>query len=248
MAALNQAKIISALEQAAAGKKGDFIFSFLQAYGTPKSTVKRLQIGDKQRNVARIAGDIAIAQKIYFHPLQKGEVLQKAFDSILALPVISHHKIRFVMVTDFSTVLAYDGKVEDYTEFDFDDFKTNFEFFLPLTGQYEKAIAYAEHPADVKACEKMGRLYDCIRAINHYEQNDLHALNVFLMQNRLENTVTNLNIQAENLQAAESRISDTDVATEMTEFVSNQIKTQAATAMLAQANSLPRMGLQLLQG
>jgi hypothetical protein len=180
MAALNQAKIISALEQAAAGKKGDFIFSFLQAYGTPKSTVKRLQIGDKQRNVARIAGDIAIAQKIYFHPLQKGEVLQKAFDSILALPVISQHKIRFVMVTDFSTVLAYDGKVEDYTEFDFDDFKTNYEFFLPLTGQYEKAIAYSEHPADAKACEKMGRLYDCIRAINHYEQNDLHALNVFL--------------------------------------------------------------------
>ena len=61
MAALNQAKIISALEQAAAGKKGDFIFSFLQAYGTPKSTVKRLQIGDKQRNVARICGaEIAV--------------------------------------------------------------------------------------------------------------------------------------------------------------------------------------------
>ena len=39
------------------------------------------------------------------------------------------------------------------------------------------------------------------------------------MQNRLENTITNLNIQAENLQAAESRISDVDVATEMTQFV-----------------------------
>ena len=68
------------------------------------------------------------------------------------------------------------------------------------------------------------------------------------MQNRLENTVTNLNIQAENLQAAESRISDTDVATEMTEFVRSQILTQASVAMLAQANSLPRMAMQLIGG
>lgn len=67
------------------------------------------------------------------------------------------------------------------------------------------------------------------------------------MQNRLENTISNLQIQAENLQAAESRVSDVDVATEMTEFVRNQVLTQAAVAMLSQANSLPRMALQLLQ-
>ncbi|SBW03249.1 Flagellar filament 33 kDa core protein [uncultured delta proteobacterium] len=66
------------------------------------------------------------------------------------------------------------------------------------------------------------------------------------MQNRLENTVSNLQIQAENLQAAESRISDVDVATEMTEFVRNQVLTQAAVAMLSQANSLPQMALQLI--
>ena len=68
------------------------------------------------------------------------------------------------------------------------------------------------------------------------------------LQNRLENTITNLNIQAENLQAAESRISDVDVASEMTEFVRNQILTQAAVAMLAQANSLPRMAMNLIGG
>ncbi len=65
-------------------------------------------------------------------------------------------------------------------------------------------------------------------------------------QNRLENTVTVLEIQAENVQAAESRISDVDVATEMTNFVQNQIKTQAAVSMLSQANSLPRMALSLI--
>ena len=68
------------------------------------------------------------------------------------------------------------------------------------------------------------------------------------LQNRLENTVTNLSIQAENLQASESRISDTDVATEMTAFVRNQILTESATAMLSQANSFPHMLMNLLQG
>lgn len=67
------------------------------------------------------------------------------------------------------------------------------------------------------------------------------------MQNRLENTISNLQIQAENLQSAESRISDVDVATEMTEFVRNQVLTQASVAMLSQANALPRMALSLMQ-
>ena len=51
---------------------------------------------------------------------------------------------------------------------------------------------------------------------------------------------------AENLQAAESRISDVDVSTEMTEFVRQQILSQSAVAMLAQANSLPQMAMQLI--
>ncbi len=66
------------------------------------------------------------------------------------------------------------------------------------------------------------------------------------LQNRLENTITNITIQAENLQAAESRISDVDVATEMTEFTRNNIMAQAATSMLAQANSLAQLALSLL--
>ena len=66
------------------------------------------------------------------------------------------------------------------------------------------------------------------------------------MQNRLESTVTNLTVQSENLQAAESRIRDVDVATEMTNFVRNQVLTQSAVAMLSQANSMPQMALQLI--
>lgn len=65
-------------------------------------------------------------------------------------------------------------------------------------------------------------------------------------QNRLENTITNLTTQSENLQAAESRISDSDIAREMTEFVRNQVLTNSAVAMLAQANSMPQMVLRLI--
>ncbi|MBU1229094.1 MAG: flagellin [Proteobacteria bacterium] len=68
------------------------------------------------------------------------------------------------------------------------------------------------------------------------------------LQNRLQNTITNLSIQAENMQASESRISDVDVAQEMTEFTRQQILSQSAVAMLAQANSLPKMAMQLIQG
>ena len=68
------------------------------------------------------------------------------------------------------------------------------------------------------------------------------------LQNRLENTVSNLQTQAENLQSAESRISDVDVASEMTRFVREQILTQSSVAMLSQANSMPKMAMQIIGG
>jgi len=66
------------------------------------------------------------------------------------------------------------------------------------------------------------------------------------LQNRLEFKISNLDTSAENLQAAESRIRDTDMAKQMTSFMKNNILFQASTAMLAQANSLPQGVLQLL--
>jgi len=65
--------------------------------------------------------------------------------------------------------------------------------------------------------------------------------------NRLDSTGQVLGIQAENLMAAESRISDVDVASEMATLTRNQVLAQAGTAMLAQANSIPQMALTLLR-
>lgn len=66
-------------------------------------------------------------------------------------------------------------------------------------------------------------------------------------QNRLEHTINNLTTTSENLSAAESRIRDVDMAQEMMEFTKNNILSQAATSMLAQANQMPQSVLQLLQ-
>jgi len=68
------------------------------------------------------------------------------------------------------------------------------------------------------------------------------------MMNRLESTSKVLNIQAENLMASESRISDVDVASEMASMTRNQVLAQAGVAMLGQANSMPQMALSLLRG
>jgi flagellin len=67
------------------------------------------------------------------------------------------------------------------------------------------------------------------------------------LQNRLEHKINNLDTSAENLQAAESRIRDIDMAEEMTQYTQTSILVQAATSMLAQANSAPQSVLSLLQ-
>ena len=66
-------------------------------------------------------------------------------------------------------------------------------------------------------------------------------------QNRLEHKINNLNVAVENLSASESRIRDTDMASEMVNFTRSQILSQAGTAMLAQANQAPQGVLRLLQ-
>ena len=67
------------------------------------------------------------------------------------------------------------------------------------------------------------------------------------MQNRFEHTIKNINVSVENLSASESRIRDTDMASEMVSFTRAQILSQAGTAMLAQANQIPQGVLSLLR-
>ena len=87
----------------------------------------------------------------------------------------------------------------------------------------------------------IGTLDEALKKINK-QRADLGAY-----QNRLEKTVVRLDIGAENLQASESRIRDTDMAEEMVDFTKNQVLSQAGTAMLAQANQSSQNVLSLLR-
>ena len=92
-----------------------------------------------------------------------------------------------------------------------------------------------------EANRAIGTVDEALKRINK-QRADLGAY-----QNRLEMTVKGLNIAAENTQAAESRIRDTDMASQMVEFTKNSVLSQAGTAMLAQANSQSQNVLSLLR-
>ncbi|MCI7397576.1 MAG: flagellin [Spirochaetia bacterium] len=110
---------------------------------------------------------------------------------------------------------------------------------LGLRSVGTEEIMSLESPDD--ANRAIGTLDEALKKINK-QRADLGAY-----QNRLEKTVVGLDIGAENLQASESRIRDTDMAKEMVDFTKNQVLTQAGTAMLAQANQSSQNVLSLLQ-
>ncbi|RHB48111.1 flagellin [Exiguobacterium sp. AM39-5BH] len=103
----------------------------------------------------------------------------------------------------------------------------------------------SEAALDVSSHEKAAK---AITVINDAIENvSAQRSNLGAFQNRLEHTINNLGTSAENLQAAESRIRDVDMAKEMMNFTKNNILNQAAQAMLSQANQQPQAVLQLLR-
>jgi flagellin len=86
-----------------------------------------------------------------------------------------------------------------------------------------------------------------IRVTSAIKEKDENRAMFGYKMNRLETTIAILDIQSENLMAAESRISDVDVATEMATLTRTQVLSQAGVAMLAQANTMPQMALTLLR-
>ena len=94
---------------------------------------------------------------------------------------------------------------------------------------------------DVKAKAALETIDSAINTVSE------HRATLGAVQNRLEHTITSTDNTSENIQAAESRIRDTDMAKEMMEYTKSNILTQAAQSMLAQANSAPNSVLSLLQ-
>lgn len=178
--AVSQASIMQALEKMSSDlNRDEFIFSFLDAYGFPKSTITRLRNGGDSRNVGQ-DGDIGLKKKLYFRVVPTGGDVSAEADTLKDSDIIARNDIRFVITTDFETLVAFDLNADERLETSLDELSRNYAFFLPLAG-YEKAVMYSEHPADLKASEKMGQLFDLIRERNDLSKPaDIHALNVFL--------------------------------------------------------------------
>jgi type II restriction/modification system DNA methylase subunit YeeA len=106
--------------------------------------------------------------------------LHLTIDSVLHDPATNRHNPRFVIVTDYKTLLASDTKTNEHLDISLPDLKKHFDFFLPWAG-IEKHRHQLENPADRKAAEKMAKLYDEILADNEINTDSrIHDLNVFL--------------------------------------------------------------------
>lgn len=178
--AVNQADILENLEIICSDiNKEEFIYDFLHAYDLPKSTITLLKKNDGKRNIGS-GNDIALKNKFYFKAIVEGENLEQVFEALKQESIITAQDIRFAIVTDFETMLAYDFKAKELLDTAIDELPNQYGFFLPLAG-YEKAVMHSEHPADIRASEKMGQLFDLIKAQNDLSNpEDVHALNVFL--------------------------------------------------------------------
>lgn len=159
----------------------NFIFDLLLSYGLPKSSINRLKKGDY--NKSKNDGEIIWAKKIYFKPISEKEDVHDLIDEISKNDVIEKQKIRFIIVTDFKTLLSKDVKTSDTLDIDLSKLFENLNFFLPLMGR-EKIILDKENPADIKAANQMGKLYDQI--IKDNEDYDLEKyrdhLNLFFIR------------------------------------------------------------------
>lgn len=158
-------------------KKETFIYELLLAYDTPKSTITRLQKGGL--NLSKVEDEIAWKKKLFFKPAID-ESPQTLFDLVKKNDRANKHSPRFIIVTDYKTLLAFDTKTQDTLDIPIIDIAKHFDFFLPWAGM-EKAQHQVENPADVKAAERMAKLYDEIKKDNPTKtQEQVHNLNVFL--------------------------------------------------------------------
>ena len=158
-------------------KKESFIYDLLLAYGQPKATIKRIKDGGL--NLSKVDGEIAWKKKLFFKAV-KGVDLHELIADLTADNKAVKHDPRFAVVTDYKNLLAVDTKTQDTLDIAITDIAKHFDFFLPWAGM-EKAQHQNENPADVRAAEKMAKLYDDIKKDNPIKtQAEVHNLNVFL--------------------------------------------------------------------
>ena len=142
--------------------KETFIYDLLLAYDLPRATITRLQKGTA--NLSKVNGEVSLKKKLHFKEVYHEDLHL----SITSLSNDVKHNQRFVIVTDYKTLLARDTKMNVTLDIHIKDLSKHYDFFLPWAGM-EKAQLQNENPADIKAAVKMAKLFDKINSDNPYE-------------------------------------------------------------------------------
>lgn len=157
--------------------KENFIFDLLLTYGISKATVTLTKKGNS--NLAKNDNQIIIKKKLFFEANETKD-LHALIDYLRNDEKTYTHNPRFIIVTDYKTLLAVDTKTKQTLDIEIKDLYKRYDFFLPWSGK-EKYVAPEESIADRKAAEKMAKIYDEIVHVNpELTTNHNHALNVFL--------------------------------------------------------------------
>ncbi|MFZ4582717.1 MAG: type IIL restriction-modification enzyme MmeI, partial [Paludibacter sp.] len=155
-----------------------FIYDLLLAYGTPKATIARAQLSDKNL-FDEFGSDMIIRKKVFYRAVEP-TVLQSTFTELRTSDKVRRQEPRFIIVTDFESLLAVDTKTTEVLDIPLVDVNRHFDFFLPWAGMEKHKIAQ-EQEADLKAADRMAKLYDEICKTNPTETPEqVHNLNVFL--------------------------------------------------------------------
>lgn len=155
----------------------NFIFDFLLAFGFPKASVSRLRKGDF--NMSKVTGEILYRGKIFFKESESGQMLFE-IENLAKDQRILKQKPRFLLLTDYKSIVAKDLKTRASKEFPIAELPNFKDFFIPLTGA-EIYKSTNDNKADREASYALARFYDIIVQDNPglYE-GESHSLNILL--------------------------------------------------------------------
>ncbi len=157
--------------------KESFVYDLLTAYGISKTSITRLKKGDF--NLSKVEGEVLYKSKMLFKEVKSGALLNTIDELTKDVDSLKHNP-RFVIVTDYKTLLAKDIRTGLALDTPILEIHKHFGFFLPWAGQ-EKYAQKNENYADRKASYKMARLYDILVTENPNIYDDGgHNLNIFL--------------------------------------------------------------------
>lgn len=175
---MNLREIEERLEVVKSSEEDEFLFELLRAYGMPKASITRLRTGSYNRSEQE--GEYLWRDKVYFRSLDcPDEELYTVVDGAKAEERVRRERPRFAIARNQARLVGADLRTGDALDIEVKELQNHAAFFLPWAG-IEKTQIENQNLADVKAAEKMAKLYDEIVKHNAVEtEEQIHELNVF---------------------------------------------------------------------